>query len=92
MNPGHILQMMQRLERVFVRECAKVEVNSQIMLNRIADNRAENNFYILMAAIKNESIKKTLRQRYKDQLEEEKKNASATRNTGAAGASVVQGD
>ena len=46
---------------MFVRECAKVEVGSQIMLNRIADNRAENNFYILMAAIKNESIKKTLR-------------------------------
>ena len=81
MNPGHILQMLQRLERVFVRECAKVHVGSQIMLNRIADSRAENNFYILMAAIKNESIKKTVRQRLKEQIEEEKKNAGATRNS-----------
>ena len=53
--------MLQRIERVFVRECAKVDVGSQILLNRIADSRAENNFYILMGAIKNESIKKAQR-------------------------------
>ena len=44
------------------------------MLNRIADARAEKNFYILMAAISNESKKKSQRQRLKEQIEEEKKN------------------
>ena len=66
MNPGHILQMLQRLERVFVRESAKVDVGSQIMLNRIADARAEKNFYILMAAIRNEAVIKIYRARLKD--------------------------
>ena len=55
--------MLQRLERVFVRECAKVEVGSQIMLNRIADSRAEKNFYNLMGAIWQMSVRKAQRQR-----------------------------
>ena len=52
MNPVHILQMLQRLERVFVRETARVDVESQIMLNKIADSKAECNFHFIMAAIK----------------------------------------
>ena len=74
MNPVHILQMLQRLERVFVRETARVAVESQIMLNNIADRKAENNFHFIMAAIKQESIKKAWKQRMRDQLEEEAKN------------------
>ena len=60
---------------MFVRECAKVDVGSQIMLNRTADARAEKNFYLLMAAIRNESIKRVVRNRLKEQIEEERKNA-----------------
>lgn len=58
MNPVHILQMLQRLERVFNRETAKVDVESQIMLNKIADRKAECNFHLIMAAIRQESLKK----------------------------------
>lgn len=74
MNPVHILQMLQRLERVFVRETARVDVQSQIMLNKIADSKAQGNFHFIMEAIKQESLKKAYRQRLKDQKEEEAKN------------------
>lgn len=88
MNPVHILQMLQRLERVFVRETARVDVKSQIMLNRIADNKAECNFKFIMEAIKQESLKKAYRQRLRDQKDEENKNASASGNSQmASGAS-----
>ena len=50
--------MLQRLERVFNRETAKVDVESQIMLNKIADRKAECNFHLIMAAIRQESLKK----------------------------------
>ena len=50
--------MLQRLERVFNRETAKVDVESQIMLNKIADRKAECNFHPIMAAIRQESLKK----------------------------------
>ena len=48
MNPVHILQMLQRLERIFCRETARVDIESQIMLNNIADRRAEKNFHFIM--------------------------------------------
>ena len=48
MNPPQILQMLQRVERVFVRECSKVDIESQILLNNIADKRAEQNFHFIM--------------------------------------------
>ena len=66
MNPVHILQMLQRLERVFVRETAQVSVESQIMLNKIADNKAELNFHYIMEFIKQENIRRQ-HQRQKDQ-------------------------
>lgn len=72
MNPVHILQMLQRLERVFVRETARVDVESQIMLNKIADSKAECNFHFIMAAIRQESLKKAHKQRQREQKEEEK--------------------
>jgi len=58
MNPVHILQMLQRLERVFVRETARVELESEIMLRKLADNKAELNFHFIMEAIKQENIKR----------------------------------
>lgn len=91
MNPVHILQMLQRLERVFNRETARVDVNSQIMLNSIADRRAEKNFHFIMAAIKQESMKKAWKQRMKDQLEEEAKNQSASGNSQMLGATAGSG-
>ena len=74
MNPVHILQMLQRLERVFVRETARVAVESQIMLNRIADSKAQCNFHFIMIKIKNQSLQKENKQRLRDQNEEEAKN------------------
>lgn len=58
MNPVHILQMLQKLERLFGRETARVNVDSQILLNQIADRKAEKRFYFLMAQIKQQAIKK----------------------------------
>ena len=81
MNPVHILQMLQRLERVFVRETARVDVQSQIMLNKIADSKAECNFHLIMAAIKRESLRKADKERRRGQLEEEAKNQSASGNS-----------
>ena len=81
MNPVHILQMLQRLERVFVRETARVDVKSQIMLNKIADSKAESNFHFIMAAIKHEGIRKAQKQRQRDQNEEEAKNQSNSGNS-----------
>lgn len=83
MNPVHILQMLQRLERVFVRETARVEVQSEIMLRKIADNKAELNFHFIMEAIKQENIKRA-HDRLKDQKDNESKNKSAS-NSGALG-------
>ena len=87
MNPVHILSMLQRLERVFVRETSRVAVESQIMLNQIADRKAENNFHFIMAAIKQESLKKAHKQRQKDSNEEEAKNQRASGGTAPARAS-----
>ena len=52
MTPLHILKMLQRLQRLFARETAKVDVQSQIMLNKIADQKSQNNFHLIMDAIK----------------------------------------
>ena len=61
------------------------------MLNRTADARAEKNFYLLMAAIRNESIKRVVRSRLKDQIEEERKNATGAKGI-SAGMNAVAGD
>jgi hypothetical protein len=37
MRPAEILQMLQRVERIFARECSRVELQSQILINSIAD-------------------------------------------------------
>ena len=66
MNPVHILQMLQRLERIFIRETAKVDIESQIMLNAIADTRAEKSFHFIMQAIKEQSNKKAWKAKIKE--------------------------
>ena len=58
--------MLQRLERIFIRETAKVDIESQIMLNAIADRRAEKSFHFIMQAIKEQSNKKAWKAKIKD--------------------------
>jgi hypothetical protein len=72
MNPGDILVMLQRVERVFVRERSNSQVDSQILLNSQADAKAEKNFHFIMNAIKNQAQKKQWIKALNAQLEEEK--------------------
>ena len=37
MRPAEILSMLQRAERIFAKECSKVDVDSTILLNMMAD-------------------------------------------------------
>ena len=41
MRPAEILSMLQRTERIFAKECSKVDIDSTILLNMIADKKAE---------------------------------------------------
>ena len=51
MRPAEILQMLQRVERIFAGECSRVNLKSQILLNNIADKKAEKKFHIVMYMI-----------------------------------------
>jgi hypothetical protein len=72
MNPGDILVMLQRVERVFVRERSNSDVESQILLNNQADSKAEKNFHFIMNAIKNQAQKKQWVKALNTQLDEER--------------------
>jgi hypothetical protein len=52
MTPDDILNMLQRVERVFAEECSRVDLDSTILNNFVADQRAENNFHSIMGMIK----------------------------------------
>ena len=67
--------MLQRLERIFCRETARIDVESQIMLNNIADRRAEKNFHFIMQAIKDKSIRKTEKAKAKEKAKESQRNS-----------------
>lgn len=41
MRPGEILLMLQRVERIFARECSRVEMPSSVLIHSIADKKAE---------------------------------------------------
>jgi len=41
MRPAEILMMLQRVERIFARECSRVEMPSSILIHSIADKKAE---------------------------------------------------
>lgn len=71
MNPEDILAMLQKVERVFVRESARIEISSQILLNSIADKKAEQNFNYIMTTIRQQAIKKLYREQLKKQRDEE---------------------
>ncbi len=44
MRPAEILNMLQKVERIFAKECAKVDVDSVILQNMMADKKAEQKF------------------------------------------------
>lgn len=52
MTPEDILLMLQRVERVFAKECARVVLDSSILDNFVADKKAEQNFHLIMGMLK----------------------------------------
>jgi len=52
MRPAEILSMLQRTERIFAKECAKVDIDSNILLNMMADQKAEQKFQRIMSQIR----------------------------------------
>jgi len=71
MRPAEILQMLQRVERIFARECSRVELQSQILINQIADKKAEQNFHFIMGMIKHQNYKKQQEQAKKEHSQKE---------------------
>jgi hypothetical protein len=73
MVPYDILLMLQRLERLFARETARVDVKSIILLNSIADKRAEKNFHFIMTSYRNQNIKKAYKAHQRSMVDEDRK-------------------
>jgi hypothetical protein len=48
MRPAEILNMLQKVERIFAKECSKVDVDSTVLQNMIADKKAESKFQRIM--------------------------------------------
>lgn len=51
MMPDDILYMLQRVERIFAQECARVDLESNILNNMVADKKAELNFHRIIGII-----------------------------------------
>lgn len=52
MRADEILFMIQRLERIFCKECAQINLESQLLLQSIADKRAETRFHYIIQVIR----------------------------------------
>ena len=52
MRPAEILMMLQRIERIFARECSRVDIASQILINNNSDKKADQNLHCIMGMIK----------------------------------------
>lgn len=52
MRPDEILIMIQKLERIFCKECSQINMESQLLLQSIADKRAETKFHFIMQIIR----------------------------------------
>ena len=72
MTPEDILNMLQRVERVFAQECARVDFDSTILNNFVADKKAESNFHFIMGMIKHQTEKKQLRLKAQSEKAKEK--------------------
>lgn len=66
MRPAEILMMLQKVERLFAKECSRVEISSSVLINTIADKKAEQNFHFIMGMIKHQTVKKKLEKVKKD--------------------------
>eukprot|EP00347_Sterkiella_histriomuscorum_P003672 403363386 len=75
MRPAEILQMLQRVERIFARECSRVLIESSILIYQIADQKAEQNFHFIMGMIKHQNIKKQQEQAKREQSQKDIKNS-----------------
>lgn len=58
MMPDDILNMLQRVERLFAQECARVDLESNILNNMVADKKAELNFHSIIGKIQIENFTK----------------------------------
>lgn len=52
MRADEILFMIQRLERIFCKECAQINLESHLLLQSIADKRAETKFHYIIQVIR----------------------------------------
>lgn len=77
MVPYDILLMLQRLERLFARETSRIDIKSQILLNSIADKRAEKNFHFIMTSYRSQNIKKAFKASHKTTDDDSKNNTDA---------------
>jgi hypothetical protein len=62
MRPAEILNMLQKVERIFAKECSKVDVDSIVLQNMIADKKAEQKFQRIMCQIRIQNNLKQLEQ------------------------------
>ena len=76
MTPEDILSMMQRVERVFATEVARVELESAVLDNFVADKKAELNFHYIMGMIKSLNLRRNM----KLQRQNEKASGNTTSN------------
>ena len=84
MVPLDILQMLQRIERLFARETSRIDIDSMILLNSIADKRAEKNFHFIMTSYRQQQIKKAQKEHLRQQKEEDKKNQAQQNATNSS--------
>jgi hypothetical protein len=61
MTPEDILSMLQRVERIFAQETARVDLQSSILDNYVADKKAELNFHFMMGMIKSQNLQKNIK-------------------------------
>ena len=74
MRPAEILNMLQKAERIFAKECSKVDVDSTVLINMIADKKAEQKFQRIMCQIR---IQNNLKLRKQAELEKQLKDQQA---------------
>lgn len=55
MTPEDILDMLKRVKRVFASECSRVDLNSTILNNMVADKQSEMGFHFIMGKIEVQS-------------------------------------
>jgi len=60
---------------VFAQECARVDLESTILNNFVADKKAESNFHFIMGMIKHQNVKKQVK--LKQAAEKQKENGES---------------